>query len=83
MRIKFLCGSLFLIAFTACTTKAPRDSEAAMMGSDRDAHACISSAGYRWCAGTQQCERPWELAKIQKFANTQAAFDKYCDNLKQ
>jgi len=54
-----------------------------MVGSDRDAHACISSAGYLWCADTQQCERPWELAKIQKFANTQAAFDKYCDNPEQ
>ncbi|HIG64538.1 MAG TPA: peptidase [Methyloprofundus sp.] len=83
MLIKFLCGSLFLIALTACTTKAPQGSEAAMVGSDRDAHACISSAGYRWCADTQQCERPWELAKIQKFANTQAAFDKYCDNPEQ
>ena len=54
--------------------------ETKMTGSDRDAHGCISSAGYAWCTRTKQCERPWELAKKQKLANTREAFDKYCDN---
>lgn len=51
---------------------------ASMPGADRDAHDCIGSAGYRWCAASGRCERPWELAKAQGFANTAAAFDAYC-----
>lgn len=50
-----------------------------MPGSDRDAHGCIPSAGYSWCAKTNKCERSWELAKAQGFENTQEAFDKYCE----
>lgn len=39
---------------------------------------CIPSAGYSWCARTNACERPWELAKAQGFDNTALAFDRYC-----
>ena len=49
-----------------------------MPGSDRDAHGCIPSAGYSWCAKTNQCERSWELAKARGFENTREAFDKFC-----
>lgn len=49
-----------------------------MPGSDRDAHGCIPSAGYAWCAHTKQCERPWELAQAKGFANTAEAFEGYC-----
>ena len=31
-----------------------------MVGSDRDAHGCIPSAGYVWCGATGKCQRPWE-----------------------
>jgi membrane-bound inhibitor of C-type lysozyme len=31
-----------------------------MVGSDRDAHGCIGSAGYSWCEVKQKCLRPWE-----------------------
>ena len=48
------------------------------VGGDRDEHGCIKSAGYSWCARTNQCERPWELAKKHGFENTQEAFDKFC-----
>lgn len=58
------------------TTAEP--ATAAIPGADRDAHGCIGSAGYRWCAASDRCERPWELAKAQGFANTEAAFDAYC-----
>ena len=54
-----------------------------LVGADRDAHGCIGSAGYSWCARTNQCERPWELAKKQGFENTKAAFGKYCGNRAQ
>ena len=47
-------------------------------GGDRDAHGCIGSAGYRWCAKTRQCERPWELAEKEQFENTMEAFDRFC-----
>ena len=30
------------------------------LGSERDIHGCIPSAGYRWCEVTQKCIRPWE-----------------------
>ena len=30
------------------------------LGSDRDEHGCIGSAGYSWCPLTEKCQRPWE-----------------------
>jgi predicted amidohydrolase YtcJ len=47
-------------------------------GSDRDEQGCIRSAGYHWCERTQQCERPWELAKREGFENTAEAFEAWC-----
>ena len=47
-------------------------------GSDRDAHGCIGSAGYSWCAREHRCARPWELAKEKGFASTEEAFRAYC-----
>lgn len=31
-----------------------------IVGGDRDAHGCIGSAGYTWCASLSQCIRSWE-----------------------
>jgi hypothetical protein len=31
-----------------------------MVGGDRDAHGCIGSAGYTWCAVKNKCLRPFE-----------------------
>lgn len=31
-----------------------------LLGSDRDEHGCIGSAGYSWCQVKQKCLRPWE-----------------------
>ncbi|HDR9072397.1 hypothetical protein VI03_17525 [Burkholderia vietnamiensis] len=50
------------------------------LGGDRDAHGCIGSAGYAWCAHTQQCERPWELAHAHGFANSAQAYEQFCGN---
>jgi len=47
-------------------------------GGDRDAHGCIGSAGYQWCAKEAKCTRPWELALEKGFANTAEAFAAYC-----
>ena len=52
----------------------------ALVGSDRDKHGCISSAGYQWCATENDCVRPWELAKEKGFDQTPEAFDDYCQN---
>ena len=49
-------------------------------GSDRDAHGCIGSAGYKWCAKTNQCERPWELAQKENFKKSAEAFNSFCQN---
>ncbi len=50
------------------------------VGGEKDAHGCIGSAGYRWCAKTDRCERPWELAQKEKFEKRAEAFDAFCAN---
>ena len=49
-----------------------------IVGGDRDAHGCIGSAGYTWCAREQACVRSWELAASKGFANSVEGFDQYC-----
>jgi hypothetical protein len=51
---------------------------APLVGGDRDAHGCIGSAGYRWCAREHRCARPWELATQRGFPNTSRAFRRWC-----
>ena len=51
-----------------------------LIGGDKDAHGCIGSAGYKWCDKTNSCERPWELAKKEKFEKRAEAFDAFCGN---
>jgi hypothetical protein len=36
----------------------PRENS--RVGSDRDEHGCIGSAGYVWCESKQKCLRAWE-----------------------
>ena len=50
-----------------------------MTGSDRDAHGCIGSAGYRWCGRIEKCVRPWELAKEKGFEKSEKAFKNFCE----
>jgi hypothetical protein len=57
---------------------ASKSDGQAPVGSDRDPHGCISSAGYVWCAHTDKCERPWELAEKEGFENTPEQFSSYC-----
>jgi hypothetical protein len=33
---------------------------AVSVGSDRDSHGCIGSAGYQWCEEKGKCLRSWE-----------------------
>ncbi|MGN8185327.1 hypothetical protein ACTJLD_04990 [Burkholderia sp. 22088] len=84
--MKRFVPSLSLAATLACAfalsaCAAPSTPPAPpMVGSDRDAHGCIGSAGYSWCETTQRCERPWELAKQKGFANSAQAYDQFCRN---
>ncbi|WP_175884123.1 hypothetical protein [Burkholderia sp. BCC0044] len=74
----------FALSACAAQSSAPADTAAQaappLVGGDRDAHGCIGSAGYAWCERTQQCERPWELAKAQGFANSAQAYQQFCRN---
>ena len=51
-----------------------------VVGGDLDKHGCKASAGYQWCTKTQQCERPWELAKTEQFENDSHTFNAFCGN---
>ncbi|MCP3727755.1 hypothetical protein M3I53_32335 [Paraburkholderia sp. CNPSo 3272] len=73
----FAIAAAAAIALCACANPSP-DAASNIIGADRDAHGCIGSAGYSWCEYTQQCERPWELAKQKGFANSQERFARYC-----
>lgn len=79
MRNVYLAISIFLVALAGCTSEestAPAPLSA--VGSDRDEHGCIGSAGYSWCPRTEECERPWELAERAGFANTPNEFTEHC-----
>lgn len=54
-----------------------------LVGADRDAHGCIGSAGYSWCAREKACVRPWELTKEKGFENSAEGFGKYCSSTAQ
>lgn len=71
-KIAVIVVTAFVTACSQAETAQP------IVGGDRDEHGCIASAGYRWCAKTAQCERPWELAKAKGFENSSDAFDGYC-----
>lgn len=63
----------------ASTSQIAQDAPPpAALGSDRDAHGCIGSAGYLWCERSQSCERPWELAKAKGLTQDSGAFDAWC-----
>jgi len=67
---------VFALALVA--TPAFAAPQAPRLGGDRDAHGCIGSAGYSWCARERRCVRPWELAALRGFANTPRAFRRWC-----
>ena len=71
----------FIVWFSGCSSLAPANSDQNnLVGSDSDAHGCIASAGYSWCERTNQCERPWELAALEGFNNTEEAYNNYCND---
>jgi hypothetical protein len=76
MNTKLPIYLILILTMTACAKERPTQSN--IVGKDRDAHGCIGSAGYAWCAKTAQCERPWELAQQKGFALTENSFAEFC-----
>lgn len=74
-----LAISVLMMFLTGCVVNEPMPpGSPSNVGSDRDERGCIGSAGYRWCARTDDCERPWELAEEAGFANSPGQFEEYC-----
>ena len=79
MKHTVLLNLCLIGVISGCTTEKAADTEAVQrVGSDRDEHGCIGSAGYKWCERTKNCERPWELAEAHGFDNSPEAFLTYC-----
>lgn len=69
---------LVALALCCAADSARAASGAPLVGGDRDAHGCIGSAGYQWCAREKSCVRSWELAAQRGFPNTPRAFRRWC-----
>ncbi len=72
--MKKIAGCAILMMLVACATDRP-----ARVGSDRDAHGCIGSAGYTYSPMRHQCVRIWEegvalLSVEEKGPYTSAVF---------
>lgn len=52
--------SLAAIMWQRKSSSSETPSEAVLVGNDRDAHGCISSAGYSWCESKNKCLRIFE-----------------------
>ena len=62
VRTVLLCGAATVLSlFPACKgSKDAKSTTTPLMGSDRDEHGCIASAGYCWSQVQQRCIRPFE-----------------------
>lgn len=56
----FVLMAAMPVLLSACTAES---GTAPLLGSDRDAHGCIGSAGYVWSPLLQTCVRPWEAGE--------------------
>ena len=64
MKKSYLLQIVLVACLTGCSlSDAVKSDDGKSLGSDRDIHGCIGSAGYSWCGRSNQCERPWELAE--------------------
>ena len=61
MNIKLIFALVLSFIMIACA-KTP-SKEPHLVANDHDAHSCIGSEGYLWCAKTAQYERSWGLAQ--------------------
>ena len=80
--ILLVVSAAILSACSGETSPEPgaQAKDTSAVGSDRDAHVCITSAGYQWCAMENECKRPLVLAEEKWLDATPEAFDDYCRN---
>ena len=70
---------VFASSLGGCVSSdSPSSEGTATVGSDKDLHGCVGSAGYQWCERTAECVRSWELANTIGFENTPEGFESYC-----
>jgi hypothetical protein len=69
------------VALSGCQRTAVQPPTQPPVGADRDAHGCIGSAGYAWCAREDKCVRPWELAKEKNLSEGAEAVERYCSRI--
>lgn len=77
MKTNYILCALVTFVLVGCGNISS-NTENEMVGTEKDRHGCVQSAGYSWCQYTNRCERPWELAKQVGFANTIEKFETYC-----
>lgn len=74
-RVSIFLGTASCLLAGCATPNTPH-----LVGSERDPHGCIPSAGYLWCQKTASCQRPWELAAEHGFVNTAQNWQQFCQN---
>ena len=80
MKRPYLSYTILAVILSGCSSNDTGSKDNVnVLGSDKDKNGCIGSAGYSWCMRSNQCERPWELAKKEGFENTQEGFKAYCE----
>lgn len=57
MKNILLLLTLAIVSFS-CQNNNASSTEA--LGNTKDAHGCLTSAGYRWSSVQEKCVRPWE-----------------------
>jgi hypothetical protein len=76
---KFLVLIIILVAATFVLSSLipgnKTDTNTNVVGNDRDAHGCIPSAGYTWCAEKSKCLRLWEEKCTEESNNANITVD--------
>lgn len=49
-----------IIILAAIVVSGCAGNKKALVGTDKDSHGCIGSAGYTWCEAQKKCVRSWE-----------------------
>lgn len=69
----YLSGTVLLMSAMSCTCNR-NGNEDRLVGSDKDCHGCIASAGYRWSSLLQKCIRPFEEGMVIPSVDESSSF---------